>query len=175
MEGLSLCIHGFLEIIQLDRATLQRHRKEVANSLSVDTYDTKRNKSHLGNISVQTKIAVACLSRMSELYGLTCPIGRKSSEEAPVRYLPVAVSKRDTYNFYFDEWNTVLTSILQELSTSTPRTTPLEEDSFYRIMSKYFPQLSISKGGSGYYDTCFSMNFEACERCIGTAQARCSF
>jgi len=94
MKGNKLCYNGFLAIIQLSRATLQRHATEITHSNQVSSYKSKFDQRRQGKCSVQTEIVLLFLKRMSNLYGLPCPIGRNSSENNPVRYLPVALTRK---------------------------------------------------------------------------------
>lgn len=158
LKGYSMCIHGFLAIVQVSEATLFRHAREISDCYSVDKYETDRHLSRAGKFTVQTVTALAHLARYAELYGLPCPSARYSSIDGIVRFLPASISKLDVYNDYYDQWSTIMVAACKENPTHAAPKNPLVRRAFQKVWNQYFPNLRECRGGTGYCDTCQTLS-----------------
>ena len=152
IKGYDLCRAGFLAIVHISSATLQRHAAEVASLMRINQYETDRAKGRTGKLSVQTNIVVAFLKRYGMLHGLPCPIGRGKAEGNAVRLLCNGTKKNEVYEQYLFLWDELLPNAMEGTTSAIPPSAP----QFLKVWSSHMPMIRISTGGTDYCDTCVS-------------------
>eukprot|EP00171_Calliarthron_tuberculosum_P002461 IDg2461t1 len=162
IKGNEMCMHGFLAIVNLSRATLQRHAHEVACSNSIDQYKTGKGKWNKGKSSVQTQVAIGFLRRYSELNGLPCPRGRVFNYMEPVRILPSGIARKHVYEAYEKSWADLKNCFCQEFGGEGTLSKPLVYKSFCRVWREKYRCLQISAGRTDLCDTCVSLRRYIC-------------
>eukprot|EP00171_Calliarthron_tuberculosum_P011661 IDg11661t1 len=76
-------MNSFSAIIQLNQKTIQQHSQILATSDLFPLYNTKRDNSRKGKLTVQTICGTKLLCCNAKFFWLTYPSGLSSTEKNP--------------------------------------------------------------------------------------------
>ena len=88
LRGQSVCRGVFITVFNISRSTFNHHCTEICSTTQFKPYSTKRGQNRKGAMSAQSFVTSGFLSRFSDLNGMTCPRGRGSFDDEPLRVLP---------------------------------------------------------------------------------------
>lgn len=109
--GRHLCKTSFCAIIQLSQTKIKRLITEV-EEVGFLIRKTRLNDSQLGKVSMQTALCITFLRSYGQIFALPYPTGIGPSVDEPNRYIDINVSRKDLYNTYGQEWESLLNYML---------------------------------------------------------------
>ena len=155
LKGVRVCRHAFSAIVRRNPKTLNVHAGSIAKTEVLKRHATEVSNARRGDRSIQSLTALLFLQRYTELNAMSCPIGRGSSDDVPVRWLPTDVTKTQVHESYKAEWSNLVDIVIETKGGSGQLPIgPLAKDGFSKVWSAQYPTLRILKSGSDFCDTC---------------------
>lgn len=137
LRGKRLCVNAFSAIVQLNPPTVSELSTVVLTNKEFTISEILHGNRRKGNRTVQSTAVLAFLDRHSDLHALSCPTGRGSVDENPIRWLPIDHSKAFVYDIYSDAWKDIVEAAFHVHTTVTEKPkAPLTKDSFCKGWSQ---------------------------------------
>ena len=154
MIGKRICKDASIAVSQVSASTVGSYRLDVSSNESFSKYQTQRNSSRIGKLEINQMAIRAFLKRYSEQNGLLCPLGRRITDENPVRVLRCDTTKMVVYKELKLQWSELVHAARENSNSSLDiPLTNLQYPHFVAHWNNNCPWLRIAKPSTEFFDT----------------------